>query len=201
MGPAGPQGQAAILDATGVGPGWYDSASINVDAYGRVTYAVEGMMGGDLIGTASNASVRALQGVVIAPIGPSQGEVLMYQNGMWRPGILGPNNLGLAGGDVSGPMNSMTVHAIQNIPVAAQAPRAGSALVFNGSVWQPTSVAGTGAPTESIALTKNSTAPAACTSSIDGEIVLTANYTMCVCRNGVGWVSTSDGATACAFSS
>ena len=45
----------------------------------------------------------------------------------------------------------------------------------------------------------NSTPPATCNSTNDGLASLTAFYTLCVCRNGTGWVATSDGSTACSW--
>jgi hypothetical protein len=38
-----------------------------------------------------------------------------------------------------------------------------------------------------------------CTVANDASITLTNLYTTCICRSGTGWVSTSDGTTACNF--
>lgn len=41
--------------------------------------------------------------------------------------------------------------------------------------------------------------PAACTATNNGSIALTSQYTICVCRNSVGWVLSSNGSTACSW--
>jgi hypothetical protein len=51
--------------------------------------------------------------------------------------------------------------------------------------------------TGSTKMIKNSTQPAACSSSNDGSLAVTSLYTTCVCKNGIGWVSTRDGETFC----
>jgi hypothetical protein len=50
------------------------------------------------------------------------------------------------GGDVTGSVTSSTVGKIQNRAVSTAAPAVGDALVWNGTTWTPTSVAG-GSPT------------------------------------------------------
>jgi hypothetical protein len=52
-----------------------------------------------------------------------------------------------------------------------------------------------------INLPKNSSEPYACDSAHDGNIALTDFYVTCVCKNGTGWVFTSDGTTACTWQS
>ncbi len=44
-------------------------------------------------------------------------------------------------GDANGPINSTTVTALRNIPIANIAPTNGQSLIYNGSVWTPSSVA------------------------------------------------------------
>ena len=50
-----------------------------------------------------------------------------------------------------------------------------------------------------ILLTKYSVQPAACSSGNDGTVALTALYTLCVCKNGTGWVTASTGSTSCTW--
>ncbi|MBL8918307.1 MAG: hypothetical protein JNJ54_05565 [Myxococcaceae bacterium] len=42
-------------------------------------------------------------------------------------------------------------------------------------------------------------APNTCADAFDGAVVLTQSYTTCVCRPALGWVSTADGRTGCAW--
>jgi len=44
-----------------------------------------------------------------------------------------------------------------------------------------------------------SSAPATCDATHDGAIALTSGYRLCVCKNGTGWVYTSDGTTPCSW--
>ncbi|MFA5926388.1 MAG: hypothetical protein WC831_05710, partial [Parcubacteria group bacterium] len=46
---------------------------------------------------------------------------------------------------------------------------------------------------------KNSAEPYACDAAHDSAVSLTNKYTTCVCKNGTGWVLTSDGTTACTW--
>jgi hypothetical protein len=48
-------------------------------------------------------------------------------------------------------------------------------------------------------LTKYTAAPATCSASLDGDIALSANYTLCICKSGTGWVTASTGSTSCAW--
>eukprot|EP01129_Flabellula_baltica_P011967 TRINITY_DN5334_c0_g1_i1.p1 TRINITY_DN5334_c0_g1~~TRINITY_DN5334_c0_g1_i1.p1 ORF type:complete len:398 (-),score=50.01 TRINITY_DN5334_c0_g1_i1:42-1235(-) len=41
--------------------------------------------------------------------------------------------------------------------------------------------------------------PSICDINTDGSISLTSTYRTCVCKNGVGWVYTSDGTTSCSW--
>ena len=67
------------------------------------------------------------------------------------------------------------------------------------NVGNASNVTGT-ADLTSLKLTKNSVAPVACTSVIDGRIALTSLYTLCVCDGTTStWVETSDGSTACSW--
>lgn len=70
----------------------------------------------------------------------SNGEVLTLAGGVptWAASAGG----GTLGGDVSGPIATTTVSGIQNRPIAATAPTPGQALVWDGSEWGPSAVAG-----------------------------------------------------------
>ncbi|MDR3560900.1 MAG: hypothetical protein P4N59_05605 [Negativicutes bacterium] len=48
-------------------------------------------------------------------------------------------------------------------------------------------------------LKKYTAAPMTCSASLDGDIALSANYTICVCKNGTGWVTISNGSTSCTW--
>lgn len=48
-------------------------------------------------------------------------------------------------------------------------------------------------------LAKNSSQPYACDLAHDGAIALTSTYRLCCCKNGSGWVYTSDGVSACSW--
>ncbi len=48
-------------------------------------------------------------------------------------------------------------------------------------------------------LTKYNNPPASCSASNDGAVALTALYTLCVCKNGTGWVTASTGSTSCTW--
>ncbi len=50
-----------------------------------------------------------------------------------------------------------------------------------------------------IRMAKNTSAPATCDATHDSMLATNANYTMCICRNGIGWVLTSDGLTSCTW--
>lgn len=64
---------------------------------------------------------------------------------------------------------------------------------------------GTTAPAESLdingqmKLKLNNAQPYACDAAHDGVIAATNKYTTCICKNGTGWVLTSDGTTACTW--
>ena len=52
----------------------------------------------------------------------------------------------------------------------------------------------------SMRLAKNSSQPVACSSTHDGQIALTHNYTLCICKGGSSsWVQSKDGSTACSW--
>ena len=75
----------------------------------------------------------------------------------------------------------------------------------NGVIVQGNVGIGTNAPAATLdiagymRLKKYSVAPATCGASIDGDIALTALYTLCVCKNGTGWVTASTGSTSCTW--
>jgi hypothetical protein len=46
-------------------------------------------------------------------------------------------------------------------------------------------------------MSKYTSEPYTCDATKDAAIAVTSNYTTCICRNGTGWVSTSDGETLC----
>ncbi len=51
----------------------------------------------------------------------------------------------------------------------------------------------------SVGLVKNAAQPSACGAANDGYVALTSAYRLCVCKNGVGWVFTTDGTSACTW--
>ncbi|MDD5585339.1 MAG: hypothetical protein PHY92_00080 [Alphaproteobacteria bacterium] len=50
-----------------------------------------------------------------------------------------------------------------------------------------------------VRLRKYGSSPASCNAGKDGSIALTSQSTLCVCRNGTGWVKAIDGLTGCAW--
>jgi hypothetical protein len=47
---------------------------------------------------------------------------------------------------------------------------------------------------------RSSSDPVTCNATYDGALAVTSKYTTCICKNGTGWVSTTDGSTACVWS-
>jgi len=50
-----------------------------------------------------------------------------------------------------------------------------------------------------IKLTSQTVSPLTCNSANDGAYAITSLYTACICKNGTGWVKTSDGTTSCVW--
>ncbi|MBL7987065.1 MAG: hypothetical protein JNJ94_03275, partial [Chlorobi bacterium] len=122
------------------------------------TLPPSGGAGGDLGGTYPNPSVVKLRGTNVSATAPTAtGQMLRFNNtaGQWEPstdgsaltnlnatnisGTINVANLPNAAGDVTGPITNLTTARIRGTNVAATAPTAGQALVFDGTNWAPSS--------------------------------------------------------------
>ncbi len=128
--------------------------------------------GGDLSGVLSSATVSRLQNRPMAATAPTTGQVLAWSGVQWEPeaasggvtsafgrtgaivgqsgdyslsqlsGTVGSGQLPAAGGDLTGTLTTATVSGLQSRPVASTAPTTGQALAWNGTQWQPQTIAG-----------------------------------------------------------
>src|ERR1700690_1284707 len=127
--------------------------------------------GGDLSGVFSSATVSGLQNRPMAATAPATGQVLTWSGVQWQPqaasggvtsafgrtgaivgqsgdysfgqisGTVGGGQLPALGGDLTGSLTTGTVAGLQSRPVASTAPTTGQALAWNGTQWQPQTIA------------------------------------------------------------
>jgi hypothetical protein len=107
--------------------------------------------GGDVSGTLTAATVKAIQGQAVSGTLPSNGQTLVWNSSAsaWQPGavsqIMGTvasSQLPNAGGDLGGSLAAATVKAIQGQAVSSTLPGNGQALLWNSSAsaWQPSNI-------------------------------------------------------------
>jgi hypothetical protein len=102
------------------------------------TVSTDPALYGDLAGTASAATVVALNGVAISGTAPQNNYVLQYNsvNEMWTPQALPSGNPTL-GGDLSGTASSGTVIKLRGYALSTSVPTAGQVMKYDGSQWGP----------------------------------------------------------------
>ena len=118
-------------------------------------------------------------------------------------------NLKLGANWISGDGDSegISVRTNGNVGIGTNTPDqklsvAGMIETTSGGLKFPDGTIQTTASVDTITkLVASASEPHACSASSDGVLALTAKYTTCVCRNGVGWVSTVNGTDACMWSS
>ena len=135
---------------------WQDAGSnLNVNIYNRrltALCAVQGsggsgdpILGGDLSGVASAATVAKLQGRAFAATAPTDGQAIIWDAATttWKPVSIPSGTLA---GDVTGASGANTVTKLQGRNVAATAPSDGQALVWDNATtsWKPGTVASGG---------------------------------------------------------
>lgn len=124
---------------------------------------------GDAQGPLSSTKVRALQGTPVTDAAPTLGQVLMYQEvalpgpgpaarprRMWVPSNLPKPELPelpSLGGDVVGEIKENRIALLQGQKVAAEAPKKGDVLTFDGEAWVAAAGQGSGpeSPVEVVA--------------------------------------------------
>ncbi len=109
-------------------------------------------------------------------------------NGKAGFGAYPVNTLDISGGIAIGTSYAGTITAPTN------------GLIVQGNIGiGTTSPSGTLDVNGYIHLKKYTSAPTTCSASADGNIALTAIYTICVCKSGTGWVTASTGSTSCTW--
>lgn len=145
-------------------------AAVTVDSKGRVTAASSTSLGGDIASPFNNTEVIALRHRAIAVAAPSVGDVYAWTGTEWEPQNVALSDITLGGtfglasitvdtkgrvtssseaslaGDVTGTKAATVVEKIRGTSVSASAPTLGQALVFDGSVWKPTTSPASAAP-------------------------------------------------------
>ena len=116
-------------------------------------------------------------------------------------GIVSTNNggTGTSTGSVTGTgaLTFAAGGANQNVTLT---PSGSGSTLLGSSVGVGTSSPGTSLDVNgTMRLSKNGSAPYACDIAHDAALAVTANYTTCICRSTIGWVSTADGATTCTW--
>ncbi len=108
-------------------------------------------LGGDVGGSPGSVQVKGLRGNAVASTMPTDGQVLRWNSSAldWEPGTIATSSAGTSGstttgGDLYGPLSSITVTRLQNKPVAAISPADGQVLTWRQSAgqWQPISPTG-----------------------------------------------------------
>lgn len=105
----------------------------------REQSAVLPPLGGDATGPVGDTTVERIQRQPVSASVPSDGQVLTWNGGVgqWEPAAPASGGGGPAAGDVTGPLNDLTVTRIQRQPVSNVAPSMiGQFLVWNGATWQ-----------------------------------------------------------------
>jgi hypothetical protein len=101
-------------------------------------FQVDAALYGDLAGTASAATVVAINGIAVDGTAPQNNYVMQYDSGlgMWTSKPLPSGNPTL-GGDLSGVASSGLVVKLRGISLSATVPSSGQLMGYNGSVWGP----------------------------------------------------------------
>ncbi len=93
-----------------------------------------GTLGGDVSGTLSDSKVERLQGTLIAPVTPSNDQILFVQNGKWVPSA--------PGGDIDGPIQDIHVTGLQGTAIATDTPTNSQILSLQAGKWTPSAIGG-----------------------------------------------------------
>lgn len=104
------------------------------------TPMVSGNLVGDVTGPIGSNTISAIKGVTVGASAatPTVGQVLAYNGTEWIPDT--PPLVGNLAGDVTGPVGSNTVVALQNVALSATTPLSGEILIYDGPVpgqWAP----------------------------------------------------------------
>jgi hypothetical protein len=101
-----------------------------------------GALAGDVTGTQSATTVLRIQGRTVTSTSPTASQALRYSTGTnsWSASASGLSVPSFSG-DITGPIGSNTIAALQNVPVATVAPTPFYALRgTGGSTWAPASL-------------------------------------------------------------
>ena len=115
-------------------------------------------LAGDVSGAPGSLQVKGLRGNPVSSATPTDGQLLRFNSTTmnWEPATVASSSSGTnssvsttTGGDIYGPISSVTVTRLQNKPVAAISPADGQVLTWSQAAgqWQPLSPTGTGSGT------------------------------------------------------
>ncbi|MGB9154304.1 MAG: hypothetical protein WCD70_14585, partial [Alphaproteobacteria bacterium] len=219
----------AVLDITGNGSGSFPNSSGSLSQFSipngnywatvfqdlsnsNRNYDIGISSWGTSDGKLGIVQVNSLEGITFIPAavaGKNADDVLAINSNLevvntaWSSVYLFVNAVtGNTGLGTSSPASTLSVKggvAIGTTYAAANAAGSNN-LIVQGNV-------GIGSATPAATLDVNGTlhlkeysaAPATCSASQDGVIALTALYTLCVCKNGTGWVTAATGSTSCTW--
>lgn len=88
---------------------------------------------GDVTGSLNNTTVEKIRGTNVAPTTPTEGQLMVFLNGAWRPA-----SIPALGGDISGTITNATVTGLRDNPIALEAVSNGDVLTYLDGAWRPT---------------------------------------------------------------
>ena len=110
-------------------------------------------LAGDLSGPPGSLQVKGLRGNAVSSTMPTDGQVLRWNSttSSWEPAAVAASGgtISTTGGDIYGPLSSVTVTRLQNRSVSALSPADGQVLTWSQAAgqWQPLSPTGSGSGT------------------------------------------------------
>lgn len=102
-------------------------------------------MGGNVTGNSTNCTVVSLQNRPVSATAPTTSQVLAWNGSSWTPQTPSVVSSVTMGGDVVGNSSTTTVTKLQGNAVSSAFPATGQGLVWNGTVWTPSSISVSGA--------------------------------------------------------